>query len=107
VDYICGSGNVELVRNDSRLNEITIFDRSLSGWARLFKMAVRRRYDGFISTRADDYLFDDDGVFAVIWNPADQASPALARSARGRSLAAFCFDDHASSDRLPGCWGFS
>jgi len=50
---------------------------------------------------------DDDGVFAVIWNPADQASPALARSARGRSLAAFCFDDHASSDRLPGCWGFS
>ena len=26
---------------------------------------------------------DDDGVFALIWNPADQASAALVRSARG------------------------
>jgi ADP-heptose:LPS heptosyltransferase len=51
VDYICGSDNVELVRNDSRLNEITIFDRSLSGWARIFKMAVCRRYDGFIALK--------------------------------------------------------
>lgn len=51
VDYICGSGNVELLRNDSRLNEITIFHRSLSGFIRLFKAAVRHRYDGFIALK--------------------------------------------------------
>src|SRR5258708_33836319 len=51
VDYICGSGNVELVRNDPRLNEVTIFDQSMSAWARIFRKAVCRRYDGFISLK--------------------------------------------------------
>jgi ADP-heptose:LPS heptosyltransferase len=51
VDYICGSSNVELVRNDPRLNEVTIFDRSMSAWAGIFRKAVCRRYDGFISLK--------------------------------------------------------
>jgi ADP-heptose:LPS heptosyltransferase len=51
VDYICGPDNVELVRNDFRLSEVTVFHKSLSGWAGLLKTALRRRYEGYIELK--------------------------------------------------------
>jgi heptosyltransferase II len=51
VDYICGPGNEELLRSESRINEITMFQNSLRGFARLLKTALRNRYDGYIGLK--------------------------------------------------------
>jgi len=51
VDYICGRCNVELLRNDSRLNEIMVFQSWLSDPFRLLKSALRQSYDGFIDLK--------------------------------------------------------
>ena len=51
VDYICGPDNAELVHHDPRLGEVTVFDKSLAGWGRLFKAALRHRYDGYIELK--------------------------------------------------------
>jgi heptosyltransferase II len=56
VDYICGPHNAELIRSDSRLNMVTVFDKSLSGWARLVKTALRHRYEAYIELK-DHYSF--------------------------------------------------
>jgi ADP-heptose:LPS heptosyltransferase len=51
VDYICGPGNAELLLNDSRLHEITVFRNLLSGFTGLLKCAWRNHYDGFIDLK--------------------------------------------------------
>jgi ADP-heptose:LPS heptosyltransferase len=51
VDYICGWRNAELLRNDSRLNEIIVFQSWLSDSFRLLISALRKSYDGFIDLK--------------------------------------------------------
>src|SRR3989442_5858155 len=51
VDYLCGRHNAELLRSDSRLNQVTVLRNSLAGFAALAKAALRRRYDGFIGLK--------------------------------------------------------
>jgi ADP-heptose:LPS heptosyltransferase len=51
VDYICGWRNAELLRNDSRLNEIVVFRNWLRDPFRLFKSALSKSYDGFIDLK--------------------------------------------------------
>ena len=51
MDYLCSPANAELVRNDSRLNKVTVFDKSLSGWIGLWKTARRHRYEGYIELK--------------------------------------------------------
>jgi heptosyltransferase-4 len=52
VDYICGRHNVELLRSDKRLNNVTVFRNSPKGFASLLRAAGRRRYDGFIDLKS-------------------------------------------------------
>src|SRR5437879_10017633 len=51
VDYLCGKHNVELLRSDSRLNQITLSSNSLAGFVAVAKAALRRRFDGFIGLK--------------------------------------------------------
>jgi ADP-heptose:LPS heptosyltransferase len=51
VDYICGRRNAELLRNDSRLNEVVVFQGWLPDVFRLLKSALRKSYDGFIELK--------------------------------------------------------
>jgi ADP-heptose:LPS heptosyltransferase len=51
VDYICGRGNEELLRSDSRLNQITVLHNSMSGFLGVLKAAWGHHYDGFIELK--------------------------------------------------------
>jgi len=51
VDYLCGRHNTEVMECDSRLNNLIVFQNSLSGLARLLKAVVGRRYDAFIGLK--------------------------------------------------------
>ncbi len=50
VDYLGGRHNEELLRNDSRLNQVTVLRNSFAGFVALAKAALRR-YDGFIGLK--------------------------------------------------------
>src|SRR5258707_4617798 len=51
VDYLCGRHNAELLRSDSRLNQVIVLRNSLAGVVSLSKAALGRRYDGFIGLK--------------------------------------------------------
>jgi ADP-heptose:LPS heptosyltransferase len=50
VDYICGRHNVELLRHDPRLNQVTVFHKTPAGFVNLLKAAFRR-YDALIDLK--------------------------------------------------------
>lgn len=51
VDYLCGKNNAGMVQSDPRLNEVTVLENSLAGFARVLKASIRRRYDNFIGLK--------------------------------------------------------
>lgn len=51
LDYICGPANVEIVRNDPRIDRVVVMRNSLAGFAGLMKASLSRRYDAFIDLK--------------------------------------------------------
>lgn len=56
VDYICGRHNAEIVRaellrQDSRLQRVTVLRNTPAGFAGLLKISLRQRYDGLIDLK--------------------------------------------------------
>ncbi len=54
VTYICGRGNVELIRSDPRHDRVILFRNSLAGFGRILKAALRSRYDAYIDLKDHD-----------------------------------------------------
>ncbi len=54
VDYLCGLGNAELLRHDSRLNRITVLHNTPGGFASLLWAVLRQRYDVLIDLKHHD-----------------------------------------------------
>jgi heptosyltransferase I len=54
VDYLCGPDNAEMLRHDSRLNRITVFQNTPGGFASLLWAALRQRYDALIDLKHHD-----------------------------------------------------
>lgn len=54
VTYICGRGNIELIRSDPRHHRVHLFRNGLAGFARTLKTAWRRRYDAYIDLKDHD-----------------------------------------------------
>src|SRR5438067_9158304 len=51
VDYLCGKQNAELLRSDSRLNQVTVLRNSLAGFVAVAKAPLLRRYEAFIGLK--------------------------------------------------------
>jgi ADP-heptose:LPS heptosyltransferase len=51
VDYLCGLANADIVRADSRMNQVMVFSNSLAGLVGLLKAILGRRYDGLIDLK--------------------------------------------------------
>jgi ADP-heptose:LPS heptosyltransferase len=51
VDYVCGRHNAELLRNDPRLNRVTVLRNSPAGFAQLLQAALGCRYDALIDLK--------------------------------------------------------
>lgn len=54
VTYVCGRGNVELVRSDPRHRHVLLFRNSPAGFARILKSAWSRRHDAYIDLKDHD-----------------------------------------------------
>lgn len=51
VDYLCGPNNAELLRHDTRLNQVTVFYNTPGGFANLFRAVLTRSYDVLIDLK--------------------------------------------------------
>lgn len=54
VTYLCGRGNVELIRSDPRHHKVHLFRNGLPGFVRTLGIAWRNRYDAYIDLKDHD-----------------------------------------------------